>query len=164
MPIGNAYVYRMPVGFAGVVTRASQATLQPEILDPTLGPVEYGTFVKMVSGKICKLAAADVATAIVGLIAKPYPAQDSGNPGLGDNSAPNLALPGDILKRGYMTVKFAGVTAAKGGLVYVVNSTAGGKAIGDIVENATNSVAVANCVFMGAADGGMVEISYNIER
>lgn len=168
MTLGNAYVTRMPVGFPGMVNRVSEASLQQEILDATHPPLLYGTFVKMVSGKIHIIESGDAATAVCGLIAKPYPVQETTAAGsaLGAAAVPNKDLPADILKRGYMIVGFAGVTAAKGGQVNVCINVAGGGAIGDITETTDgNNVAVANCFFMGAADAnGMVEISYNIER
>lgn len=166
MALSNAYLTRMPIGFPGMINRQDQCILQPEVLDGTNGPTAYGTFVKMTSGKICKLAGSEAATAIVGLIARPYPVQEVSTPSaLGDPATPNLSLPGDVLKRGYIIVKFAGTTAAKGGQVNVCINTAGGGAIGDITETTDgNNVAVVNCVFMGPASGGMVEISYNIER
>lgn len=168
MTLSNAFLYRMPVGFIGMVNRQETAILQPEVLDATNGPTSYGTFVKMTSGKICKLAGGEAVTDIVGLIARPYPVQETSTPGgvLGTPGAPNLALPGDVLKKGYMIIPFDGTTAAKGGQVYVCINVAGGNAIGEIFEGADggNNIAVTNCFFMGAADNGVVEVSYNIER
>jgi hypothetical protein len=159
----------MPAGFPGMINRRDQATIQPEILDPTNGPTAYGVFVKMTSGKILALAGGEDHTAIVGLIARPYPVQETSTPGgaLGASPAPNLALPGDIMKRGYMTILLSFGTAAKGAAVYVSVNNAGGNAVGAIGDNSDSShcVAVDNCYFMGAADAnGYVEISYNIER
>ncbi len=168
MTVGNAYLTRMPVGFVGMVNRQDQALLQPELLDPTNGPTAYGVPVKMVSGKILALAAGATAASIVGFLAKPYPVQETSTPGgtLGGPSAPNLALPADIMKRGYMIVKMGTGTAVKGGQVYVCATTSAPDTVGDIGDSTiANAVAIANCFFMGAADAsGVVEISYNIER
>lgn len=166
MTIGNAYLTRMPVGFPGTVTRQDQATLQPEVLDATNGPTAYGTFCKMTSGKACKLAGGEAVGDIIGPIARPYPFQGTTNEALGAGT-PVLGSIGDIMKRGYMSVAFAGVTAAKGGQVYVCINAAGGNVVGEIFEGADtgNNIAVTNCFFMGAADAnGDVEISYNVER
>jgi hypothetical protein len=168
MTLSNAYLTRMPIGFIGMVNRNDHALLQPEMLDPAEGPTVYGTFVKMTTGKICKLAGGEAVGDIVGLLSRPYPVQETSTPGgvLGTPGAPNLALPADIMKRGYMIVAFAGVTAAKGGQVYVCINVAGGNAVGEIFEDADggNNIAVTNCFFMGAADNGVVEVSYNVER
>jgi len=171
MTLGNAYVTRMPAGFPGMVNRVSEASLQQEILDTTHPPLLYGEFVKIVDGKIHILESGDVAaTVICGLIAKPYPVQETTAAGsaLGAAAVPNSALPCDILKRGYMMVSFGGTTAAKRGQVYVrVTVGDSGNAVGSIEEGADagECEAVTNCFFMGAADtNGIVEISYNIER
>jgi hypothetical protein len=167
MTITNAYLTRMPVGFVGMVNRQDQALLQPEIIDTSYPPVLYGTVVKMVSGKIRTIASGDAAADVRGFIAKPYPYNETSvsSATLGASGVPNPNLPCDIMKRGYMIVAFAGTTAAKGGQVNVCINTAGGGAIGDITETTDgNNVAIANCFFMGAASGGVVEISYNVER
>ena len=164
--MGNAYLTRMPVGFPGAVTRQDQVTLQPEMIDATNGPTAYGTFCKMTSGKVCKLAGGEAVGDIVGPIARPYPFQAATSEALGAGT-PLLGSVGDIMKRGYMSVAFAGTTAAKGGQVYVCINVAGGNAVGEIFEgdDGGNNIAVTNCFFMGAADAdGNVEISYNIER
>jgi len=169
MTLGNAYVTRMPAGFPGMVNRVSEASLQQEIIDQNYPPVLYGTLTKMVSGKVRTLPAAAAVGDIYGFIARPYPVQETTAAGsaLGAAGVPNKELPCDILKRGYIMVDFAGVTASKGGQVYVCINTAGGNAIGEIFEGADagNNIAVTNCFFMGAADAnGIVEVSYNIER
>lgn len=167
MPIGNAYIRRMPVGFLGAVNRSGAVVLQAEVLDPVNGPTLYGTVVKMTAGKILKLAGSETTADFVGIIARPFPVQEmtAAGSGLGDPGTPNLALHGDILKQGYICVRFAGVAAVKGGQVHVVVLVAGG-AIGDLVAVSTvNTVPLTNGFFMGSASvGEVVEISYNVER
>jgi len=169
MTLANAYLTRMPAGFPGMTTRNDQCTLQPEVIDASYPPVLYGIFVKMVSGKIRTLPSGAAAADIVGLIARPYPVQETSTPGgtLGESPVPNTALPCDILKRGYMVVRLVTGTAAKGGQVYVCTVAGGANVVGDIGDSSMGGtvVAVANCFFMGAVDSSNnVEISYNIER
>jgi len=155
----------MPAGIRGVINRVHLATVQPEILDPVNGPTAYGTFCKYTAGKLCKLAGGETAADIVGLIARPYPVTGGAtNEALG-TATPDLTRPGDLMKRGYMTVKVGancGVVA-KGAAVYVCINIAGGNAIGDILDVADggNNIAVTGCKFMGPADAdGNVEIEY----
>lgn len=169
MAIGNAYLYRMPSGFPGMVDRQDQALLQPEVLDSVNGPTAYGTFVKMTAGKIVKLAGGEAVGDIRGIIARPYPVNETSTPGgtLGAAATPNLALPGDILKRGYINMVLKSGAPAKGDQVYVCINVAGGNAVGDVLTGTDggNNIAVTNCFFMGAADGNnVVQVSYNVER
>ena len=168
MSIGNAYVTRMPAGFLGQVTRQDNSLLEPGIIDTSYPPTKYGTFVKMTSGKVRTIASGDAATDVRGIIVRPFPVQEySSNEAL-DAATPDIYRPCDILKRGYVMVKFAGTTAAKGGQVNVCISASGGGTVGDITETTDSyNVAVTNCFFTGAADtsyDSMVEVSYNIER
>lgn len=159
-----AFLYRMPAGIPGDVTRPSQSTIEPAIIDATTPPTSYGIPVKLVSGKVQPLAGGEAATAIYGLLARPYPTNAGTDP-LG-TSTPPVAGPCDILRRGYMSVQLRAGTAAKGGTVYVrVAAAASGKPIGGIeaAADSTNTVVLAAASFMGAADAsGVTEIAYNI--
>ena len=163
--MSNAYVYRMPAGIPGVVTRVGQSTLEARIIDTNYPPTAFGKFVKAVSGLIRTIASGDAATVVIGLIAKPYPYQEpTSNEAIG-TATPSTVLPCDIMKRGYMIVHFNGTTAEKDGQVYVRITADTGKLVGDIEEGADSAkcVAVVGCFFMGAADAdGNVEIAYNI--
>lgn len=150
--MGNAYLTRMPAGIPGDVSRKQESTLEAGLMAAT---VAYGAPVTLdANGKLAALSGAS--DAIYGFVVRPYPTQES------------AAAPGsvqDVLRRGYMTVKLAQGTAAKGDQVYARYAAATGKAVGDIeaaaVENET--MAVPGCLFMGGADGsGNVEISYNL--
>jgi len=164
--MGNAFLYRMPAGIPGDVTRPSNSTIEPQQIDSGTPPTKYGVFVKLVSGKVQPLASADAATVVYGLLVRPFPTNSA-------QDAIGVATPlasgiGDVLVRGYMTVILKLGTAAKGGAVYVVTTAGGTVAVGDIVTAASpagggTAVAVADCIFMGAADAdGNVEIRYNI--
>lgn len=161
-----SFLYRMPAGVPGDVTRPSTSTTEPQQIDAAAPPTKYGVFVKLVSGKIRALASGDAASVIYGLLQRPFPT-NSANEAIGTATPPTSDLC-DVVVRGYMTVKLALGTAAKGGGVFVVTTAGGSVAVGDIVTSASpagggTAVAVANCIFMGAADAdGNVEIRYNI--
>lgn len=161
-----SFLYRMPAGVPGDVTRPSTSTTEPQQIDAAAPPTKYGVFVKLVSGKIRALASGDAASVIYGLLQRPFPT-NSGNEAIGTATPPTSGLC-DVVVRGYMTVKLALGTAAKGAGVFVVTTAGGTVAVGDIVTSASpagggTAVAVANCIFMGAADAdGNVEIRYNI--
>lgn len=150
--MGNAYLNRMPAGFAGDVSRKAEATIESALM---AGDVAFGSPVKLdTSGKLAPLAAA--ADVVYGFMVRPYPTQDQ------------LATSGsiqDCMRRGYMTVRLASGTAVKGGKVYVRIAAADGKAVGDIEAAAVKdeTAEVTGCIFLGAADdGGIVEIAFNI--
>ena len=161
-----SFLYRMPSGIPGDVTRPSQSTIEPGQIDSGTPPTKYGVFIKLVSGKVQPLAASDTAAVIYGLLARPFPTTAAQDP-IGTATPPTSGLC-DPMVRGYMTVALKLGTAVKGGAVYVVTTAGGSVAVGDIVTSASpagggTAVAVSNCIFMGAADAsGNVEIRYNI--
>lgn len=161
-----AFLYRMPAGIPGDVTRPSNSTTEPQQIDSGTPPTKYGVFVKLVSGKVQPVASGDAGSVVYGLLQRPYPT-NAANEALGTATPPTSGLC-DVMVRGYMTVKLALGTAAKGGAVYVVTTAGGTVVVGDIVTSTTpagggTAVAVADCIFMGAADAsGNVEIRYNI--
>jgi hypothetical protein len=163
--MGNAILFRMPSGIPGDISRQSQATVEPGIFDSAFPFASYGIPVKKVSGKIRPVASGDAATVIIGLLVRPYPTVSSQDP-VGTSTPPQTTAVGDVLRRGYMTVKLNAGTASKDSQVYVrVAAAAAGKPIGGIeaVADSTNTVAITTASFMGAADAsGNVEIAYNI--
>lgn len=159
--MSNAFLYRMPSGIAGDVSRKSHSTIEAHMT--VAGFASFGLFGKMdANGKIAPLAAGDTVANVYGLIVRSYPTQSATN-------ALGIAVPvvgfNDVLRRGYMTVKCNAGTAKKGGKVFVRIATGSeAKPIGGIeaVADAANTIEV-NAIFMHAADAsGNVEISYNI--
>ncbi|RJL71648.1 structural cement protein Gp24 [Acinetobacter radioresistens] len=159
--MSNAFLYRMPSGIAGDVSRKSHSTIEAH--DTVAGFTGFGIFGKMnADGKFAPLAAGDTAADVYGLIVRSYPTQSASN-GLG------AAVPvkgfNDVLRRGYMTVKCNAGTSKTGGKVYVrIAAGNDAKPVGGIeaVADGDNTIAV-NAIFMHAADAsGNVEISYNI--
>jgi len=160
----TAYLFRMPSGIPGMVSREENKTIETVPFDPTAPFSAFGLFGKIVSGKLDPVGAGDAATAIYGLLVKPFPANSS-QEGLGV-AVPPTTGPANVLRRGYATVQLNAGTAALSGPVYVrVANASAGKPIGGIeaASDTTNTILVASCTFMGPADAtGNVEIAYNI--
>jgi hypothetical protein len=167
--MSNAFIYRMPAGIAGDVTRLEHATIEPQQFDTSYPVLLFGVPVKMTSGKIRPIAAADtIATDVYGILVRPYPSQMTASEALGAGT-PDTSKIANVLRRGYMTVKCQLGTPAKNGIVYV-RKTAHSTLpliypIGGI-EAAADSAkceAMSGAYFVGTADAdGNVEISYNI--
>lgn len=163
--MSNAFVYRMPAGIAGDVTRREHATIEPHVFDASYPVTEFGLPVKLVSGEIRPIAAADtVADVQYGLLVRPYPSQMATSEALAAGT-PDVTKIGDVLVRGYMTVKCNLGTPAKGGAVYVRKTANGDYLIGGIEAGADSAKceALVGAIFMGSADAdGNVEIAFNI--
>jgi hypothetical protein len=152
--MSNAYLYRMPVGIAGDITRKEQSTVEAQVMSSTTPVTVFGVPVKMTSGKILPLSSGE--DTIYGFLVRPYPTSYTANEALG-TSTPSATLACDVLRRGYMTVKNTAGTPAKNGQVYFVSAT------GLISASASSATAITGCYFMGDADSdGNCEIAYNL--
>lgn len=168
--MSNAYVYQMPSGIPGNVTRVtSYPNIESQILDQTSPPTAFGIAVSMSSGKII-LYPASVSTQPYGILVRPYPTSGNGTDGLG-TATPDKRFPADVLISGYINVKVQTSTApAKNGTVYIRNANATtGQVLGGIeaVSTANNFPLVttggAICYFTGGMDAnGNAEIAYNV--
>ncbi|EPW3234903.1 structural cement protein Gp24 [Acinetobacter baumannii] len=158
--MGNAYLYRMPSGIPGDISRKAHSTVEAHILKGNFGA--FGIFGKLTADGIVPLEAAD--TDVYGLIVRSYPTPSALN-GIGA-AVPQSGIVNDIMRRGYMTVKCNAGTAKKAGKVYVRVATGTElKPIGGIeaVADGVNTIEIKNAMFMHDADAqGNVEISYNI--
>lgn len=162
----TAYLYRLPSGFAGMITRVDATDTEPQIIDSTTPPTAFGVPVKMVNGKIQPIAAGDTASVIYGFLVRPFPFQGQNIAQAIGTQVPPTSGTGDIMRRGYMSVKANAGTPAFGGAVYVrVATPSGAKVIGGIeaVADGANTVIVPTAQFKSAPDAnGNVEIEYNI--
>lgn len=157
-----AYVYRMPSGIPGDVSRKENSVVETQILNASLPFSAYGLVGKMAAGKFVPFAGGEAATDAYGVLVRPFPT-NSGTDGLG-TATPPTSGPCDVLRRGYITVKLnGGATVAAGVPVYVrVAAAASGKPLGGFegAADSTNTVAI-NAIFLSAADAdGNVEISF----
>lgn len=153
--MSNAFLYRMPAGIAGALTRLEVAKVEPNVMDPDTPVTVYGVPVVKVSGKIQPYAGSGT---ILGFLVRPYPTQMESLANQGLNSgAPSEEQTCDVLRSGYMTVLNTLGTPATDGQVYANNTT------GKVQADATGATAVTGAFFMGAADdNGNVEICFNI--
>lgn len=162
--MSNAFLYRMPSGIPGDVSRKSQSTIESH---PVGGQFSaFGLFGKIskVNGKFIPLEAADTAADIYGLLVRAYPTQSAQNELGKATPLPNGIQ--DQLRRGYMTVKCHAGTAKKAGTVYVrIAASTEAKPVGGVeaAADGANSIILPNAYFMHDADAqGNVEISFNI--
>lgn len=132
----NAFTYRMPAGIAGALTRTEHATVEPGIMDASAPFSAYGLPAKLSSGKYVPFSGSEAATALEGLLVRPFPTAvgSATVQSLGTSTPNQTGEVCDILKRGYMTVQLnGGATVAKGGQAYIrVSNAASGKPIGGI--------------------------------
>ena len=167
MTQSNAYLYRMPAGIAGDITRAEHATVKAELMDTDYPVTRYGEPVKMVSGKARPFTTGDTITDLYGFGVRPFPTQASLNEAIAA-ATPSTTLPLDVMRRGYMTVFCQYGSPAKGGDVYVRTVAADdptAQPIGGIETGADGGdcTVLTGAIFEGTADDyGFVEISYNI--
>ena len=163
--MSNAILYRMPSGIPGAVSREENKTIESVPFDSAAPFSAYGRFGKIASGKLQPVGAGDAATAVYGLLTRPYPTQGGASDPLGTATPPTTGF-ANVLRRGYATVVVNAGTPALNGPVYIrVATPSGAKVVGGIeaVADSTNTILVAGCTFMGAADAaGNAEIGFNI--
>lgn len=161
--MSNAYLYRMPCGIPGDVTRKEHAKIESWPFDTTLYPTKFGIPVKLVSGKIRKMASGDTEQPY-GFLVRPYPSQMGASEDLAAGT-PDITKLGDILVSGYMTVDaFEGTPAAEGTVYYYhYNDTDLGNVSAGNTDSPSTITAITGAIFMGAADtDGNVEIKFNV--
>lgn len=71
--MGNTFLYRMPAGIAGAISRPQDLTVEPQLLDSSNLFPAYGLGGKISSGKFVPIAASDTASVLVGIYVRPYP-------------------------------------------------------------------------------------------
>ena len=121
----TAYLYRMPVGIAGAISRPQDLTVEPVILKSANAFAAYGMAGKYdADGFFVPLADGDTADKVKGIYVRPYPT--TSQPDMVRQVGTDKNFPGDAMKRGYMTVNlgsgFDASTIKKGAPVYVVVS------------------------------------------
>lgn len=145
----------MPVGFAGSITRGFfDHTTEVIKNDATTPVVGFGVPVKLNSTNDAVAACSATSDSVVGFAVREYGQAEPDGEGGWAQGQPFVT----VLKRGYMVVKLASGTAAKGGTVYL-NATGG---ITAEAGSSPSNTAIPNCFFMGPASGGLVEIAFNI--
>lgn len=161
--MANTYLYRMPSGIPGDVSRKLESLVDSRALDRdvTRQFPGYGVPGKLVAGVFTPIVAGDTAANIYGFLTRPFPTMGRDAASLLPNA--NLGFHG-IMRNGYMTVRVnAGVPAAMGPVYMRVATPTTGKPIGGLeaAADGANTVVIPRCYFTSAADAaGNVEIEY----
>lgn len=169
----TAYLYRMPAGIAGAISRPQDLTTEPATLDATNVFSAYGLPGKYSGDNFVPLASTDTASDIVGLLVRPWPTTDASDFARNVTSGGNQQ--GDILKRGYINVNVGGDATAitKNASVYFDLSTGSITATAPTTDTTTTDgttttatatvIQIPSAVFTGAGDAdGNAEVAYNI--
>lgn len=164
----TAYLYRMPVGIAGAISRPQDLTVEPVILKSSNAFAAYGLAGKYdTDGFFVPLADGDTADKVKGIYVRPFPT--TSQPDMVRQVGSDKNFPGDAMKRGYMTVNLGNDASAikKGATVYVVvslDSTIDVPLGGFMATSVSGkNVALTNAEFTGAGDAeGNAEISWKI--
>ncbi len=166
----TAYLYRMPVGIAGAISRPQDLTVEPVILKSANAFAAYGLAGKYdADGFFVPLANGDTADKVKGIYVRPYPT--TSQPDMVRQVGTDKNFSGDAMKRGYMTVNLGSSVDAsnikKGDPVYVVVSLDDtiNVPLGGFMSTAVadKNVVLPNAEFTGAGDAeGNAEISWKI--
>ncbi|HFG7682674.1 TPA: hypothetical protein ACGIPB_004219, partial [Shigella flexneri] len=97
----TAYLYRMPVGIAGAISRPQDLTVEPVVLKSDNAFAAYGLAGKYdADGFFVPLADGDTADKVKGIYVRPYPT--TSQPDMVRQVGTGKNFPGDAMKRGYV--------------------------------------------------------------
>lgn len=152
-----AYLYQSPAGVPGDVTRVDETNVEPAMLVPvsTVYAQAFGIPMAYVAGGISQWVTGNVAADFAGILVREVPSiSGSVNSGFADN-IPFPDVPQGLAVRGYISVKCAIGTPARGGVVYIRTVAASGKFIGDLeaTSDPSNNVALSTTQASWAVDG-----------
>lgn len=164
-----AFTFRMGAGFPGDINRTHPFSAVPGLMDSTDKIRLYGDPALISStGTYRGFKAGDTATAIAGVLVRPYPIQQTTggmSAAIGAATPPDGPAVIDVLEDGFIMVKcndFAANPCIKGGAVYVrIAATSGNKIQGGFhaVADSTNTVAITNAQWNSTPDAsGVAEI------
>ena len=163
--IMTAFIYRMPAGIAGDVTRHEASKIEPQLMDASYPVTEFGVPVKMVSGKVRPMPSGATYADVYGFSVRPYPSQMAASEAIGAATPDVNKGIIDILVSGYMTVKVKNGTPTKNAAVYF-RASAGSPAelIGQLEAGSlSNNTILTGATFVGTGDAdGNVEIKFNV--
>jgi hypothetical protein len=156
-------LYRASSGVAGDVTRPDHTTIEAGLLNAAKPALSFGIPVKAVAGKFEPIEAADAATVFFGVLSRNAPAIGGDlTQGFGTGT-PNLTAVQGVVREGYVNVKVAVGTPARGGQVWMRTTAASGKLVGDFetAQVVAELVALAGVTWAvdGKDAGNLTEIS-----
>lgn len=144
----------MTAGHVGAITRGFFDNTVEVIKNDGTTPVKaFGVPVKLNSAADGVTGCTATSDAVIGFAVREYGQAVPTSDGKWTQDMPFVS----VLKRGYIAVT-AGGTPKKGAAVYL---DASGALTADAGTSPSNT-AIPNCFFMGPANGGLVEIAYNI--
>ncbi len=162
-----AYLYQAPAGVLGDITRTDETNVEPAMLVAVTAVFaqSYGIPMVYVAGGISQYSTGKVAADFAGILARSAP-EISGNLNSGfDDTVPNPDQPQNLVVRGYVNVKCAVGTPARGGVVWIRVVASTGHVIGDLETADAGSgatVALSTTQATWATDGkdadGLAEI------
>ncbi len=129
-----SYLYQAPAGIPGDVTRVDETNVEPAMLVAvsTVYAQAFGIPMCYVSGGISQFSSGKVAADFAGILVREVPSQSGNtNSGFTDN-IPNPDVAQGLAVRGYVSVKCAVGTPARGGVVWVRVVASTGHVIGDL--------------------------------
>lgn len=150
MTVNNAFLYRMPAGIPGAISRSAGIDVASFPANPAAAFAAYGLGGKLSAGKFVPLVAGDLASVLYGVLSRPFPiGGPSANDPLGVAVPPNSGML-TPMRRGHMTVLLNAGTAVAGNAVYMRNGNpsgakviggfeAVGEAVGALVGGATGN-------------------------
>lgn len=162
----NTFLYRMPAGIAGAISRPQDLTVEPQTLDSAKVFAAYGLAGKFSAGKFVPVEAADTAAVVRGIFVRPYPTASQPDKVRQIGSGYNFA--GDCMKRGYVTVNLgidASAVALVGAVYMRVANPSASSPLGAFLASAdgANTVPITNAYFNGPGDSnGNIELAFNI--
>ena len=162
----NTFLYRMPAGIAGAISRPQDLTVEPQTLDSAKAFAAYGLAGKFSAGKFVPIEADDTAAVVVGIYVRPYPTASQPDKVRQIGTGFNFA--GDCMKRGYVTVNIGAdaSSVALGGAVFMrVATPTASSPLGAFLAAAdgANTVQLTNAYFNGPGDAnGNIELAFNI--
>lgn len=162
----NTFLYRIPAGIAGAISRPQDLTVEPQTLDSAKAFAAYGLAGKFSAGKFVPIEEADTAAVVVGIYVRPYPTASQPDKVRQIGTGYNFA--GDCMKRGYVTVNLGADASAVtlGGAVYMrVATPSDTSPLGAFLAAADgeNTVQITNAFFNGPGDAnGNIELAFNI--
>lgn len=129
-----AFLYGPPSGIPGAITRPDETNVEPAMLIAVADVFAQSFGIPMVyaSGGISQFSSGKVAADFAGILVREAPGI-SGSLAAGfDDNVPNSDQPNGLAVRGYVNVKCAVGTPARGGVVWVRVVASTGHVIGDL--------------------------------
>lgn len=147
----TSILYRASAGVAGDVSRPDDTVVEPGLINSAQAPTAFGAPIKLVSGKIEKIAASDVASVFAGILSRIAPSIAGDTAQTFAGGTPNAESVQGIVTEGYVNVACTIGTPVRDGNVYMRVVADTGKAVGDL--EATADVTVVGGVITGTGTG-----------